>query len=120
MHGIADDLRETAVRLRAERRPFVTATVVRAEKPTSAQAGDTALVLDDGTVIGFVGGECAQTSVQVQALAALETGEPVLLRISPDGMALGAEPQPTEAGALTVHNPCLSGGTLEIFLEPTL
>jgi xanthine dehydrogenase accessory factor len=93
VNSTAYDLREKADQLRSDRRPFVTATVVRAEKPTSAKAGDSALVLDDGTVIGFIGGECAHTSVQVQALAALEVGDPVLLRISPDAVAPGAVPQ---------------------------
>jgi xanthine dehydrogenase accessory factor len=118
VNGTAEDVREAAERLRVERRPFVTATVVRAERPTSARAGDTALVHDDGTVLGFVGGDCAHTSVQVQALAALEAGEPVLLRISADAAAPGAVAQPAESGTVTVHNPCLSGGALEIFLEP--
>ncbi len=118
MNTTADDLQQQAARLRSDRRPFVTATVVRASKPTSAKAGDSALVLEDGTVIGFVGGDCAQTSVQVQALATLDTGDPVLLRISPDAVAPGGEAQ--ESGAVTVHNPCLSGGALEIFLEPSL
>src|SRR5690606_30605280 len=54
------------------------------ERPTSAKAGDTAVVLDDGSMVGFVGGECAEASVQAQALRALETGEPVLLRITPE------------------------------------
>jgi xanthine dehydrogenase accessory factor len=124
MTGAASDVRSAAERLRSERRPFVAATVVRAERPTSAKAGDSALVLDDGSMVGFVGGECAEASVQAQALMALETGEPVLLRITPDA----PEPPPgTTAGspggadgAVTVHNPCLSGGTLEIFLEPAL
>ena len=106
---------DLAEQLRAERRPYVTATVVRAEKPTSAKPGDTALVLDTGEVHGFVGGECAQASVQAQAMLTLDEGLPVLLRITPD-----AEGSPAAAGAITVHNPCLSGGTLEIFLEPTL
>ena len=108
---------QEAERLRADRRGFVTATVVRAEKPTSARPGDSALVLDDGTVLGFVGGECAQASVQAQALVALESGDPVLLRIMPDA---DETPSTREAGAVTVHNPCLSGGTLEIFLEPSV
>ncbi len=118
MNGTALDLHERAERLRSDRRPFVTATVVRAARPTSARAGDSALVLDDGEVIGFVGGECAHTSVQVQALAALEAGDPVLLRISPEAAAPGVVPQPADSGTVTVHNPCLSGGELEIFLEP--
>src|SRR5215468_10152213 len=118
MTSATKEVQATAERLRAERRPFVAATVVRAERPTSARAGDTALVLEDGTILGFVGGECAQTSVQTQAQAVLETGEPVLLRISPDAPASDEAPAEVEAGAVTVHNPCLSGGSLEIFLEP--
>jgi xanthine dehydrogenase accessory factor len=118
--GTSNDLRERAERLRADRRPFVTATVVRADKPTSAKAGDSALVLADGTIIGFVGGECASASVLAQSLATLDTGDPVLLRISPDAGAPGAEPHEPGAGTVTVHNPCLSGGALDIFLEPFL
>jgi xanthine dehydrogenase accessory factor len=109
-----------ADRLRADRRPFVSATVVRAERPTSAKAGDTALVLDDGTIIGFVGGECAQASVQTQSLAALAARQPVLLTISPEATANGTQPSEPHEGAIVVHNPCLSGGTLEIFLEPAV
>lgn len=107
--------------LAARQIPFVRATVVRARKPASAHPGDTALVLEDGRVEGFVGGVCAEATVRLQALRALSSGEPVLLRISPDlptdGGAAGQEAQ-IEDGALDVANPCLSGGELEIFLEP--
>jgi xanthine dehydrogenase accessory factor len=47
----------------------------------------------------------------------MESGEPVLLRILPgaaEGLAEAGE------GAVTVKNPCLSGGALEVFLEPHL
>ena len=48
----------------------------------------------------------------------METGEPVLLRLVPDdGDAEGAD---TMEGAVVERNPCLSGGVLEIFLEPHL
>jgi xanthine dehydrogenase accessory factor len=43
----------------------------------------------------------------------LSTNEPLLLRI-----VAGEVPGPAEEGAVTVANPCLSGGSLEIFLEP--
>jgi xanthine dehydrogenase accessory factor len=110
---IATSLSRRAEALRAERAGFVVATVVRAQRPSSARAGDAALVLADGTIEGFVGGTCAEQSVRLQALRALETGEPLLLRILPgDGEA------PASEGAVTVQNPCLSGGALEIFLEP--
>jgi xanthine dehydrogenase accessory factor len=107
-------------RLAAERQPFVVATVVRARRPTSVRPGDGAIVLGDGTIEGFVGGVCAESSVRLHALRALETGEPLLLRLVPsDGEGEGASPELTE-GAVVEHNPCLSGGSLEIFLEPHL
>jgi xanthine dehydrogenase accessory factor len=107
------ELTRRAQALAAERKPFATATVVRAQRPTSVRAGDAALVLGDGTIEGFVGGVCAEQSVRLHALRALETGEALLLRILPgDGEA------PASEGAVTVQNPCLSGGAMEIFLEP--
>jgi xanthine dehydrogenase accessory factor len=108
-------LRRRAEALSGERTPFATATVVRAAHPTSVQPGDVALVLGDGTIEGFVGGVCAEQSVRLHALRTLETGEALLLRILPgDGEA------PASEGAVTVQNPCLSGGAIEIFLEPVL
>jgi xanthine dehydrogenase accessory factor len=112
---IAELLANRATALEAERVPFVQATVVRAGRPASVRAGATALVLGDGSIEGFVGGHCAEPSVRLHALRALETGDALLLRIVPgDGEHADAD------GAVTVHNPCLSGGTLEIFLEPHL
>ena len=113
-----------AQELAAQGTAFVTATVVRAQRPTSVKAGDVALVLGDGTIEGFVGGVCAQQSVRVYALKAIENEEAVLLRIVPDG-PVGEDPSTgeevlIEEGAVTAQNPCLSGGAIEIFLEPTL
>ena len=59
-----------AAELRSERVPFVHATVVRAQAPTSARPGDDAVVLADGAIEGFVGGQCAQESVRAAALDA--------------------------------------------------
>jgi xanthine dehydrogenase accessory factor len=114
------DARAHAEELRATGSAFVFATVVRAERPTSAKPGAHAVVHADGTMVGFVGGECAEASVRVQALATLETGEPVLLRIMPNDPSDGTAQQSAHDGVMSVHNPCLSGGTLEVFLEPTL
>jgi xanthine dehydrogenase accessory factor len=109
------DLVERMERLLADRVPFVTATVVRAAKPTSVRPGDAALVLADGTIDGFVGGVCAQASVRLHAARALETGDAVLLRLLP-----GAGDDDERDGVVIAHNPCLSGGSLEIFLDPQL
>jgi xanthine dehydrogenase accessory factor len=95
---------------------FVEATVVRCASPTSARPGDRAIVHPDGTIEGFVGGSCADATVRLQALRALETGEPVLLKILPGEREGPAD----EEGAVVIANPCLSGGALELFLEPHL
>jgi xanthine dehydrogenase accessory factor len=105
---------ETAAELTRSRVPFVQATVVRAQRPTSAHAGDTALVRADGAIDGFVGGTCAEASVREYGLRVLGAGEPLLLRIVPEVADAG----PDAEGAVTVANPCLSGGSVEIFLEP--
>ncbi len=106
-------------RLIAEREPFVMATVVSARRPTSARPGDSAVVLADGTIEGFVGGVCATSSVRLHALRALETGEPVLLRLIPGDGEEDALPASAD-GAVVEHNPCLSGGAIDLFLEPHL
>jgi xanthine dehydrogenase accessory factor len=101
--------------LRSGRMPFVLATVVRAERPTSAKPGDRALVLPDGSMEGFVGGHCAEHTVRMHGMRLLGTGESTLLRITPTE----AEETVSE-GVVTVGNPCLSGGSLDIFLEAVL
>jgi xanthine dehydrogenase accessory factor len=105
----ADELSRTGV-------PFVQATVVRAQEPSSARPGDRAIILADGSIEGFVGGHCAAGSVRTAALGALSSGESLLLRVLPDG----TDSFPESPGASIVVNPCLSGGALEIYLEPLL
>ena len=127
---ITGPLSSRAEELTAQGAAFVTATVVRVEHPTSAQPGNVALVHEDGEIEGFVGGVCAQNSVRLYSLKAIERGEPLLLRILPDGPGIaeaksGANTDPGhevahDEGSVTVQNPCLSGGAIEVFLEPFL
>ncbi len=117
---IKGDLAERAARLSEERAPFVVATVVRAAHPTSVRPGFSAIVLEDGTIDGFVGGSCAESSVRLHSLRALETGEAVLLRIVPGEDSDPPDATGTFKHAVVERNPCLSGGALEIFLEPQL
>ncbi|WP_319460231.1 XdhC family protein [Micromonospora sp. RTP1Z1] len=112
MTTIADRARELTV----SREPFVHATVVRAQEPTSAQPGDAAVILSDGSIEGFVGGVCAESSVRAAALDTLRDGNTLLLRVLPDGTATF----PETPGARVVVNPCHSGGAIEIFLRPVL
>jgi xanthine dehydrogenase accessory factor len=111
------ELAGRAEALAAAGTPFVWATVVRAERPTSAKPGDSALVLADGQVDGFVGGDCAESTVRAQALEVLATATPRLVRITPSHEDVDVA---DDDGVVTVHNPCLSGGSLEVFLEPSV
>jgi len=110
------ELAPRAEELTAQRIPFVEAIVVRAQRPASVRPGAAAIVHADGTIEGFVGGACAETSVRLHSLRALETGEATLLQLRPDEAAEDS----AREGVITAHNPCLSGGELEIFLEPCL
>jgi xanthine dehydrogenase accessory factor len=113
---IGDALTRRAQELAAQDAPFVVATVVRVQPPASVEPGNVGLVQADGTIEGFIGGVCAQHSVRLHSLEAIESGMPLLLRILPDG----PEEIIREEGAVTVTNPCLSGGAIEVFLEPVL
>ena len=110
------DLAPRAKELSDRRVPFVHAVVVRAQRPTSVRPGDAAIVHADGSIEGFVGGACAETSVRLHGLRVLETGEPLVLELRPDEETS----DDVREGVVTAHNPCLSGGELEIFLEPCL
>jgi xanthine dehydrogenase accessory factor len=141
---ITGPLSARAQELTAKGAVFVTATVVRVEHPTSSKPGNVALVHEDGSIEGFVGGVCAQNSVRLYSLKAIERGEPLLLRILPDAAETAAAKNAANVGAgqvnsavgvggwepgtevahdegsVTVQNPCLSGGAIEVFLEPFL
>ncbi|HEV7707582.1 MAG TPA: XdhC family protein [Asanoa sp.] len=109
---------QRANELRAARSPFVLAVVVRAERPTSAKPGDRAIIRGDGTIEGFVGGSCAESTVRIQSLRQLAAGESTLLRITPGGDATRPPGFVSDAPGLVVaDNTCLSGGTIDVFLE---
>jgi xanthine dehydrogenase accessory factor len=113
---IGDELNRRAQELTAVREPYVVATVVRVQRPASVEPGNVGLVHADGTIEGFIGGVCAQHSVRLHSLEALESGLPLLLRILPDG----PDEVVREEGLVTVTNTCLSGGAIDVFLEPVL
>jgi len=95
------DILETALRLRNAGEPFVLATVVRAEKPTSAKPGAKAIITAEGDWIGWIGGSCSRPAVEYEARRVLRSGEPYVVHLAS-----------TET--------CASGGTLDIYLEPYL
>jgi len=113
---MADDLLALAHELSRRGEPFVLATVVRCERPTSAKPGAKALIRQDGTVSGWIGGSCAEPVVVKEALKALRDGQPRFIALVGEG---GTGPGRRE-GVLEYAMTCHSGGTLEIYVEPVL
>jgi xanthine dehydrogenase accessory factor len=113
---MTDDVLGRAAELQRRGQAFALATVVRCEAPTSAKPGAKAVILEDGTMSGWVGGACAEPVVAREALAALRDGQPRLLGLYGEG---GQAPGRTE-GVIAYPMTCHSGGTLEIYVEPFL
>jgi len=112
------DYLDKAHTLQASGQPFALATVVRAERPTSAKAGAKAIIMADGALTGWVGGSCAQPTVIREALKALQDGQPRFVRLCPpEKLGRAAHAQ---AGIVEVALTCISGGTLEVYIEPYL
>ena len=106
-------LLELAHQLTEAGEPFVLATVVWCERPTSAKPGAQALIRADGHVTGWIGGSCAQPVVMREAARILrEGGDPYLLRLGTSDTGIDRK---------DVRNfpmSCSSGGVLDIFMEP--
>jgi xanthine dehydrogenase accessory factor len=110
------DFHDRIQELRNTGHPFAVATVVRAEKPTSAKVGAKGIVTEDGALAGWVGGSCAEPTVKREAKKALQDGQPRFIRLCPPEK-LGQLPQ---EGVIEIALTCISGGTLEIYIEPQL
>ncbi|MEO7001645.1 MAG: XdhC family protein [Ktedonobacterales bacterium] len=110
------DILAEAQRLRAERRAFSLATVVAARQPTSGTPGAHAIILADGEVEGWIGGNCARPAVVKEGLAALADGSPRLVVLRPDGQA----ERTATPGVVEVPMLCASQGELQVFVEPFL
>ena len=104
------ELLRVAARLLDERRPYVIATVVRRERPSSASPGNTAVITADGAVHGWIGGSCTQPEVVRHALAALDDGSARLL-------AFGGSPG-ARGDLISVPMSCGSEGKVEVHINP--
>jgi xanthine dehydrogenase accessory factor len=108
----AESLRRAGELAQAER-PFAVVTVVRTEASTSASTGNRAIIFLDGSMEGWVGGGCIQPTARREGLAALEDGEPRLVRIAPDTAA-------TQHNVRMARMTCASEGTTDLYVEPFL
>ncbi len=110
---MTDTLLELACALEKAAEPFVVATVVWCERPTSAKPGAHAIIQADGTITGWIGGSCAQPVVIREAQRILREGDDAFL------LRLGtSETAPERADLRVFPMSCASGGVLDIFMEP--
>src|SRR5215467_14411086 len=112
---MAESLLELAYRLTQADEPFVLATVVWCERPTSAKPGAQAIIQADGTMTGWIGGSCAQPVVLREAMRVLREGsDPYLLRLGAPELEI------MRSGVRVFPMSCTSGGVLDIYMEPHL
>lgn len=90
------------------------ATVVRVESPTSSKPGARALITEQGEIHGWIGGGCAQPAVIRAAQRVLQSGNPELVRVTPEADKVA------EIGLTAHKSSCKSGGVLDIFIEPLI
>src|ERR1700730_6996335 len=110
---MTDTLLELAYTLTKAGEPFVLATVVWCERPTSAKPGARAIIQADGTITGWIGGSCAQPVVIREAQRILlECDAAYLLRLGTSETALERD------DVRVFPMSCASGGLLDIFMEP--
>lgn len=110
---MTDTLLELEYRLMKANEPFVLATVVWCERPTSAKPGARAIIQADGTITGWIGGSCAQPVVIREAQRILREGDaPYLLRLGTSETAMERE------NMRMFPMSCASGGVLDIYMEP--
>ena len=93
---------------------FAMAMVVRRKIPSSGKPGDKAIIKPDGSLIGWIGGGCTRGIVIKEGLEAIREGKPRLLRISL------SDNLPEIPGVIDYKMTCLSGGTVEVYIEPVL
>ena len=92
------------------------ATVVWRRAPSSGKEGSRALVRADGTVVGWIGGACAEPVIVREALTALSEGEPRLIYLGPAGELDDRR----RDGMVSVPIACQSEGALEVYVEPLI
>lgn len=116
------ELLQRIAALQREGVAFALATVVARKAPVSSHLGDAAIVFEDGRIEGYIGGGCSQEILRVQGLEALRTGEPRLVRISPDSIpgvpGYPETPEDDSGQYVRVRMTCASQGALDLYVEP--
>jgi len=103
MKGIYESLLSFSKKGRAS----VLATIITQAGPSPRGIGTKCLIMDDGSIVGTVGGGILEARVRKEAGKVFETGLPVRLHFSLKGRDVA-------------QTDMLCGGDVEIFMEPVL
>lgn len=104
---MTEEFFEKVNQLHEQRKPFAVATVIKIQGSASAKPGAKAIIDKEGqTLLGWVGGGCAEGAVSQEALESLADGQTRIIPIDLDDEVLG------------VGMPC--GGMMEVYIEPYL
>jgi len=120
MSDTTTELFAVAQRLQQQGQPYALVSVVRTQAPTSARAGDKAIVTGEGIFHGWIGGGCAQPAVVRTVREALQDGVARLIRIAPSEPDAARDSQTLLEDAIEFGMSCHSGGTIELFIDPIL
>lgn len=109
------DVMARAVELVQQGESFAMATVVWRQPPSSGHHGSRAIVTEDGSLIGWIGGACAEPVLIREAKRVLAEGESSLIWL---GQESDFAAMHVPDGVMTVPIACQSDGALQIFIEP--
>ena len=109
-----DDYFKKLESLRKLNEPFVSATVVRREVPSSGKSGDKAIIDKHGDLTGWIGGGCVKGIVLKEAEDALRTGKARFVKV---GREVSSQ---VESQVAEYKMTCMSDGIVEIFVDPVL
>ncbi|MDS0256922.1 XdhC family protein [Thermoplasmatales archaeon AK] len=93
---------------------FAIAIVTHTEGETSVKAGSYAIVLPNGNIDGWIGGSCLRPEVAKYGMQSLRDGIPRVLRFGPDKVFM------TSGNVVEMPMACVSGGSIEVFIDPFL
>ena len=100
------------LKLSKKRVSFATAVVVKHDTPISGKSGDKAIILNDGSLLGWIGGGCTSPIIIKEGLSALNSGKSKLIAIDPE------KNSDNGPGEKHFQMTCHSGGSLSVYVEP--
>lgn len=109
------DLLAEEAALAEARAPYATAVVTWARSPEATRPGDRAIVTQDGTLTGWIGGPVVEPAVAEEAVRAMADGLPRALHLTPPGASA-----PAREGVINVPVSASSEGEIEVFVQPHL